>query len=241
MTGFKSMTRLWTNVYVRRCAALVFLILVLWLFQAHLKDLASLLWPTIVGLSVYNFRTEISALIRRAKRIGKEGAEFEATSIAAQIMDQSVEQAMKEVAPGETNSPYILQRVAAIRNDLNVQAGTDQQKRENLLTLRFAQTQQGRDFQTIWMNIFLSQLEALAKMSQETEPIEMMTYFETHLERVKTLQTPPTTLISFEGWSGYLARMHLITLHQTQGALTQQGRDFLTFSTQLNLPRFQTL
>lgn len=195
----------------------------------------------IVGVTVYNFRSEINSLIRRTKRIGKEGAEFEAGSIAAQIMAQPVEQAMREVAPGESNASYIIQRVEAIRNDLNVQAGTDQHKRENLLTLRFAQIQQARYFQNIWLNIFSSQLEALARMSQNNEPIDLIEYFDSHLERVNSLPTPPSVPVTFQGWSDYLVRMELLILHGTQGTITQQGRDFLTFSTQQNLPRFQGL
>jgi hypothetical protein len=175
------------NVYVRRWAAIIFTIGVLWLFRDHLKDLASLLWPTIVGLAVFNFRSELNALLRRTRRIGREGAEFEVGSIAAQIMTQPVEEAMREVAPGESNAPYILARVVAVRNDLNVQAGTDQQRRENLLTLRFAQTQQARDFQVIWLNIFASQLEALGRMALEQDAVDLQEYFDAHVERVKAL------------------------------------------------------
>jgi hypothetical protein len=120
LAGAKSCSETaFANIYVRRWAAIIFVIGVLWLFRDHLKDVASLLWPTIVGLAVYNFRSELNALLRRTKRIGREGAEFEAGSIAAQIMAQPVEEAMREVAPGENNSPYILARVTAVRNDLN--------------------------------------------------------------------------------------------------------------------------
>jgi|GEM_PF-2342478 len=235
------MKRVLTDIYVRRWVTLIVLIIVLWGFRYHLKDLASLMWPVIAATVIFNFRAEITALLRRTKRIGKEGAEFEASSVAAQIMAQPVEQAMREVAPGESNSPYILQRVEAIRNELNVQAGTDQQRRENLLTLRFAQAQQARAFQAVWLNIFSSQIDALAKMSQGNDLIELTDYFDAHLVRVKQLPNPPAVPVTFDIWSSYLVRMNLIYLDGTRGAITQQGRDFLTFSTQQNLPRFQGL
>lgn len=146
---------------------------VLWIFRTHLKELASVLWPIVVAGGIYGFRTELSALLTRVRRVSKEGAEFGEARIAAQIMAQPVDVALKDVVPDETHPRHIMQRVDSLRVELNARVPEDEQKREYLLMLRLAQAQQVTDFQLTWLNIFNSQLEALTKMAAEEGPIDL--------------------------------------------------------------------
>jgi hypothetical protein len=101
--------------------------------------------------------------------------------------------------------------------------------------------QQARQFQVVWLNIFASQLDALGRMALEQKAVDVQEYFDAHVERVKNLPTPPAIPVTFDGWCGYLLRMSLMTIDQSLGTITQEGRDFLTFAKQQNLPRFQGL
>jgi hypothetical protein len=214
-------------------------ILALWMFREHLSGLASTLWPIVVGSTILGFRQELGDLLKRMKRLGKEGMEFGDVQIAAQIMSVPVSDALKDVAPGETHSELIMTRVASLRQELNARQPSDIPNREHLLMLRLAEAQQSRDFQNIWLNILSSQLAALTKMASENKPVDLTEFFETYKERVESLPTPPAVKISFEAWSGYFIRMQLATIVGTLGTITLSGREFLSFWIRNNLPRFQ--
>lgn len=213
----------------------------LWLFREHLAGLASVLWPIIAGATILGFRNELSNLLKRVKSVGKQGMEFGDEQIAAQILAVPVSDALKDVAPNEEHTELIKERVSSLRFELNSKQPNDNVKREHLLILRLAEAQQFRDFQNIWMNIFASQLEALTKMASESNYVELSEYFQTHQGRVESLASPPAVKVSFEGWSAYFTRMQLATIEQKSGAITQFGKDFLTFGAKQSLPRFQGL
>ena len=128
-----------SNVYLRPWLVIILGIVVLWIFRTHLKELGSLLWPIVVAGAIYGFRTELSTLLTRVRRVSKEGAEFGEARIAAQIMAQPVDVALKDVAPDEAHPPYIMQRVDELRVELNARVPEDEQRREYLLMLRLAQ------------------------------------------------------------------------------------------------------
>jgi hypothetical protein len=134
--------RFFPNLHVRGWLVIILGIIVLWIFRTHLKELASVLWPIVAAGGIYGFRTELSALLTRMRRVSKEGAEFGEARIAAQIMAQPVDVALRDVVPDETHPLYIRQRVDALRVELNARVPEDEQKREYLLMLRLAQAQQ---------------------------------------------------------------------------------------------------
>lgn len=136
--------RLFSNLQVRGGLIVILSIVVLWIFRNHLKDLSSVLWPIVVASAIYGFRTELIALLARVRRVSKEGAEFGEARIAAQIMAQPVEMALKDVVPDETHPLHIRQRVDALRVELNARVPEGEEKREYLLMLRLAQAQQVR-------------------------------------------------------------------------------------------------
>jgi hypothetical protein len=161
--GNGAVRRFFSNLHVRGWIVVILGLIVLWIFRTHLKELASVLWPIVVAGAIYGFRTELGALLPRVRRVSKEGAEFGETRIAAQIMARPVDVALKDVVPDETHPRHIMQRVDALRVELNARVPEDEQKREYLLMLRLAQAQQVTDFQLTWLTIFNSQLEALTK------------------------------------------------------------------------------
>jgi len=216
-------------------------IVLLWIFREHLKELASVLWPIVVTGVIYGFRTELSALLKRIRRVSKEGADFGEDRIAAQIMAQPVEIALKDVVPDESHAPYIMQRVSALRVELNARIPDNEEKREHLLMLRLAQAQQVRDFQYTWMTIFNSQLEALTKMAAEQSQMDLNPYYDLHTSRVAaaaTAENPPKAL-SFDVWAGFFSRVQIAVVVGREATITQQGHDLLAQATQANLPRFQ--
>jgi hypothetical protein len=233
--------RFFSNLHVRGWIAVILGIGVLWIFRAHLKELASVLWPVVVAGGVYGFRTELSALLTRLKRVGKEGAEFGEARIAAQIMAQSVDEALKGVTPNETHPLHITQRVEALRVELNATIPADARNREYLLMLRLAEAQQVRDFQFTWLNIFNSQLEALTKMAAEQGPVDLTPYHELHTSRTAAAATAenPVNGLSFDVWANFFGQRQLATISGTQATITQQGHGLLALATQANLPRFQ--
>jgi hypothetical protein len=232
--------RLFSNLQVRGGLAVIISIVVLWIFRNHLKDLSSVLWP-IVASAIYGFRTELSALLARVRRVGKEGAEFGKARIAAQIMAQPVEMALKDVVPDETHPLHIRRRVDTLRVELNARVPEDEQKREYLLMLRLAEAQQVRDFQYTWLNIFNSQLEALTKMAAEQSPIDLTPYHDLHNSRTAAAATAenPVNSLSFEVWANFFIQRQLATIAGREATITQQGHDLLALATQASLPRFQ--
>jgi hypothetical protein len=237
----RAVGRFFANLHVRGWIVVILGIGVLWIFRTHLKQLASVLWPIVVAGGIYGYRTELSALLTRVRRVSKEGAEFGEARIAAQIMAQPVDLALRDVVPDETHAPYIRQRVDALRVELNARVPEDEQKREYLLMLRLAEAQQARDFQFTWMNIFNSQLEALTKMAAEQGRIELTSYHELHTTRTTAAATPenPVNSLSFDVWAGFFVQRQLATISGRHGTITQQGHDLLVLATQTNLPRFQ--
>ena len=220
---------------------ITFSILTLWIFAEYLAGLASVLWPIIVGATIIGFRHELSDLLKRIKRVSKEGMEFQEAQIAAQMISVPVSEALKDVAPNEDHSDLIKNKVESIRHELNSRLPEDVVKREHLLILRLVEAQQVRDFQFVWLNIFLSQLEALTRMAAGTDSVDLMNFFEIHQSRVDAQSSEPPLKPSFEGWSGFLVRMQLIVVNDTSGEITPQGREFLNFTNRHNLPRFQGL
>jgi hypothetical protein len=236
--------RVFSNLHVRGWIVVILGIVVLWIFRAHLKELASILWPIVVAAAIYGFRTELSALLKRITRVSiKEGAEFGEGRIAAQIMAQPVDVALKDVVPDETHPLHIQQRVDALRIELNARVPEDEQKREYLLMLRLAEAQQVRDYQYTWLNIFNSQLEALTKMAAEEGPIELTPYHHLHMSRASAASTAenPVNSLSFDVWANFFIQRQLATISGREATITQQGRDLLALATQINLPRFQIL
>jgi hypothetical protein len=146
-------------------AASIVFVAVLWLLRADLKGVAAVLWPLVVACAVYMFRSSIGELLRRLKRVDTSGAEFEARSIVAQSAATPVDQILRDVAPGETQHSYIRARLETLRAELNARQPDDLARREFLLLLRLAEAQQVRDWSFVWMQIFASQLEALAAMA----------------------------------------------------------------------------
>jgi hypothetical protein len=233
--------RFFSNLHVRGWIVVILGLTVLWIFRTHLKELASVLWPIIVAGGIYGFRTELSALLTRVRRVSKEGAEFGEARIAAQIMAQPVDVALKDVVPDETHPRHIMQRVESLRVELNARVPEDEQKREYLLMLRLAQAQQVTDFQLTWLNIFNSQLEALTKMAAEEGPIDLTPYYELHTSRTTAAATAenPVNSLSFGVWANFFVQKQLATISERQATITQQGHDLLALATQANFPRFQ--
>lgn len=235
------MRRVFSNPHVRGWLIVILGVIILWIFRTHLKELASVLWPIVVATAIYGFRMELSALLRRVRRISKEGADFGEGRIAAQIMAQSVDVALRDVVPDETHPPYIMQRVDALRVELNARIPDDEQKREYLLMLRLAQALQVRDHHNAWLTIFSSQLEALVKMAAEESPIDLTPYHDLHTSRTAAVTTEenPINSLSFDVWANFFIQRQLATIAGREATITQQGHDLLALATNLNLPRFQ--
>jgi hypothetical protein len=224
--------------------AVALFLVILWIFKNHLDAFGSILWPLVVAGALLGFRSELSALLRRIRRVSRQGAEFGEGRIAAQIMSQPVEAALRSVVPDENPPPYILRRVQALRIDLNAREPEDEERREYLLMLRLAESQQGLHFQYVWLNIFWSQLEALTNLAAAGEnAVDLKPYHELHVLRANEASTAenPVTSLTFEIWAGFLVLHELVALTERSGTITQQGRDFLILATQANLPRFHIL
>ena len=108
--------------------------------------------------------------------------------------------------------------------------------------LRLAEAQQSRDWQSVWLNIFASQLEALGAMAGVEGSVDLSPYYESHVERRKTILGPDqqrSPAATFEVWASFLGRMRLATVHDRKGSITDEGRGLLDFAAKSNLPRFQ--
>ena len=237
------MKALWTNIYVRRWVAIFLTVVVIWLFREHLKDLSSLLWPIVVAGTIFGFRNELSALLKRLRRVGKGGAEFGEERIAAQIMARPVDVALKDVVPDEEHSGYVRLRIEALRVELNARVPEDEQRREYLLMLRLAEAQQNRDFAFAWLHMFNSQLEALTRMATENSVIDLSPYHELHVSRSTEASTPdnPVNALPFEVWANFFVQRQLAVVTNRTATIMDQGRDLLALAVQTKLPRFQVL
>jgi hypothetical protein len=134
--------------------AVILFLIILWIFKDHLAAFGSILWPMVVAGALVGFRSELSALLRRIRRVSRQGAEFGEGRIAAQIMSQPVETALRNIVPDENPPSYVLRRVQALRIDLNAREPENEERREYLLMLRLAEAQRGLHFQFIWLNIW---------------------------------------------------------------------------------------
>jgi hypothetical protein len=226
-------------------AAIVAAVVVLWLFRSDLRGLGAVLWPMVVAGALLAYRVELRGLVSRVRKVSATGAEFAEASIAAQITAMPVDQALKEVTPGEKHPSYIQARVASLRVELNSREPEDQWRREYLLLVRLAGAQQGRDWYSVWLNIFASQLEALGAMAGSEAPIDLSPYYDRHVERREAAltleQTPQLPVATFEIWAAFLGRMRLATVTGRNGSITEEGRGLLEFAATLNLPRFHGL
>ena len=242
-TTQSAVRRFLSNFHIAGLSAVILGLAILWIFREHLKELASVLWPIVVASAIYGFRAELRSLLSRVTRVGKEGAEIGEARIAAQIMAQPVDVALKDVVPDETHPLHIRQRVDALRVELNSRIPEDVPKREYLLMLCLAEAQQIRDYQLAWLNIFNSQLEALTKMAAEQSPIDLTPYHDLHVSRKDAASTAenPVNGLSFEVWANFFIQKQLATIAARKASITQQGHDLLGLANQLNLPRFQIL
>jgi hypothetical protein len=176
--------------------------------------------------------------------VGTTGAEFSEGSIAAQITATPVVEALKAVAPNEMQPSYIRAKVELLRPELNAREPDDHGRREHLLMLRLAEAQQARDWQLVWMNIFSSQLEALAAMAGVEGSIDLTPFYRSHVERREAMAVsggPNTPVATFEAWASFLGRMRLAIIAGQNGSITDEGRGLLEFATRTNLPKFHGL
>lgn len=209
-----------------------------------LKGIAAILWPILLAVCLWGFRAEFRTLFSRLRSLGIKGAEFDESRLAAQIAAVPVEQALKEAAPLEEHPPLVIARVGELSRELDTLHKNSDANRISLLLLRLAEAQQVQDFQFVWLNIFLSQLEALEGMRASGGAISLEPYFEAHLQRYSAISaaregtSPP---VNFGGWTGFLVRSSLATVTERQGGLSPKGLALLTFATSSNLPRYQGL
>ena len=225
-------------------ASVIVGLIVLWLFRFDLKGVAAILWPSVVAATIFFFRTELGELLKRLKRVGATGAEFSEATIAAQITASAVDQILPAVAPGETQPSFVRGRIEALRVELNARQPDDRDKRESLLLLRLAEAQQARDHLTTWINLFLSQLEALSAMAGATGPIDLTPYFDAHVQRREALPLTegPLRTITFDLWCTYFGRMRLATITGREGTITEEGHGLpFFFAARFNLPRFHVV
>jgi hypothetical protein len=226
-------------------SAAIIALLVLWIFRDYLSGIAAMLWPIVVGSALLVFRQELSRLIGRMKRFGPTGAEFSDASIAAQSSAVPIEQAIAILAPAGDRSPEYLRRLEALKMELNARVPSGQTAdRELLLEYSLAVVLCERDFLLVWLNIFLSQLEALSTMLGVSGPIDLKPFYEAHVRRRNTINPEPAGLApppSFEGWVSFMGRMQLVEINGLSGQITEFGRLFMRYSADRNLPRFHIL
>jgi len=216
----------------------------LWLCRADLKGLGSVLWPVVLAGALIGFRAELSGLLLRLRRVGTAGAEFADVSIVAQITAMPIDQALQAVAPNETQTTYIRARVEALRMELNDREPDDPARREHLLMLRLAEAQQIRDWQSVWLNLFSSQLEALAAMAKVVDSLDLTPFYESHVQRREAMVVSGEQVLpalTFEVWTSFLGRMRLAVIAAHNGSITDEGRGLLEFGARFNLPRFHLL
>ncbi len=207
-----------------------------------LKGVAAILWPIVTATAIFLFRLEIRSLISRLRRVGKGVAEFSESRIGVQAITIPLEEALKNVAPGEKQEPYIVKGVEEVRIELNRVQPEDAHARESLLLLRLTQRKTERDWAIFWLNIFASQRSALEAMAAETSATDLTKFYDAHVEAyeayVKT-QASPVPVGTFEVWVRFLVVNNAAIVTGRNGTITELGRGFLEFAAQQNLPRFQ--
>ena len=94
------------------------------------------------------------------------------------------------------------------------------------------------------MHIFLSQLECVEELGKAEGEIDILKFYQAHVERATKLSENTSSDIApfdFAKWASYLINNNLINLKGTNASLTVRGKEFLDYIAAQNFSRFQVL
>ncbi len=178
----------------------------------------SLAWPVALLTIIYTFRKEIRELIPNIDEAGPGGIK---------VSKQQAVLAPPAAALQVGGHP--LETVNALAEVLREELNNIVPEQHTLILIRaLAEARVIANFESIFANIFKSQVDALADLEDEQMSLEEFRgWFNEHiLPRNKEVFSE----MGFENWVEYLLRNSLVVIDDNVATMTQKGIDFLDFA-----------
>lgn len=205
--------------------------------KAFLPLLAPFAWPLVVAGALFGFRKRLGPLFDRVRKIGREGAEFEAVvAQAVQLQTKaSVQAELKDeaIVPPDTLAlvfqPLYEERVRYLQRTLPEIAkgwGTD----ERTALIRITATLSGEILLLkAYKFIFGSQMAAIQELQRrggEATGSLLKHYYDQAVTRHPAIYEN----YSLEQWTGYLTSANLIVVDGDKVSLTPLGQAIVPYA-----------
>lgn len=186
-----------------------------------LSVLAKSFWPaTVIFLALY-FNKDISDLLKKLKRIGYSGAEFESPPQDENIVNESIKE-VSETSVRQDDTPVFYETQTEILTRLKSKLGNDERVKnfcqENYPILFLNYT-----FFKIYKVIFKTQVELLAYLAS-IHQVNSEQLREFYLRGIDFYSN-----ITFDSYISFLESNNLITEQNDCFQITPLGRDFLKY------------
>jgi hypothetical protein len=169
------------------------------------------------------FKSPISALLNRTKKVGKSGLE---THDHAQLLAPAEDRSALADYMGQWDNPLLKEQEAEILKDLEDRGLGDPEAARTVLVRTLAGTQLRLLFENIQTSIFASQIALLIHLNGLPEGLEISgarVFFEGAASDFPTLYEGRT----FEDWAGFLGSFNLVTTEHQRVGISRVGREFL--------------
>lgn len=188
--------------------------------------LAIFAWPlalVILGLiALLIFRSPITALIGRIRKVGKEGLEtFEHQPTPPSVQKKGAEEFFRSY-----DNPLLLEAEEAIEKDLR-QRSIEGADREKALRRALATANITQHFERTYSVLWASQLTCLRFLNPRdgVDRAELHPIYEAAKAQYPALYTD----YSFDQWLGFLQRMTMVFERGSRWYITVGGREFLKY------------
>ena len=203
-------------------------------FRSIVDLLIGISWPAAVTAIAIVYKSEIPALLRRVRKAGPAGFEFDPA-------EQQRRTSIENLASLETGEIKPIPSVPRSRTIVGMERavfkyleGVPDSEHLPRLARAFAEGQLSLMFERIYRVIFGSQINGLKHLyARQSVTINDARQF---FEDVKYKWPGAYEDYGFEGWLGFMKTNRLVHHHDDVVEITDIGRDFLSYLTAQGLP-----
>lgn len=191
------------------------------------SDLAMLFgpiaWPITVIIALLAFRSQLTSLVGRITKVGRDGISISAT---AETDQERVASSADQLLNAFANNPLLLEREQLIQNDLA--AVPDNESRIAILTRHLAATQIGYLFEFVNARIWASQINFLNALNHNSSGLNIEDV-KPYIEIAAGGHADILESMSVEEYTQMLIANNLVQRTGNTFWLTGTGREFLVF------------
>ena len=186
-------------------------------------------WPAALVFVACIYRGELSHLLPRLRKVGPTGAEFDAAN-QPQAPENSFSSTGLNIEDFELTDPIAKQ---IEESHIKTLAELPEDRKLKVLIRALTKTQMEKNFMSAYANIFGSQIRALDILNSRPVALtEAHELFREIAERDAVLNE-----IGFERYMGFLIHWQFVEIRSEMYEITETGRSFLSFVTQVGLPK----